>query len=89
VRQDRSLDVDDAHVELGHQDQHPSTDVCAPDSDVAQSRAIAERDRPGLVDDVVADLGSGEDRLTVDFGRGLVEGSPGRNLCVNYLTESQ
>ena len=77
MAQDRALDVDDAHIELGHQDQNPSTRMSPPDAEVVQSRAIAERDVPGLVDDVVSDLGRGEDRLALELGRGFVERSLG------------
>jgi hypothetical protein len=64
---------DDAHVKVGHQDGHALVAVGASHADVVQLAAVSKSHRTPLVNVVVTDSGFGEQRLSVEFARGLVE----------------
>ena len=68
--------VDDANVEIGHQDEHALVLMRTTDADVVELASVAKCHRSSVVDVVASHSGLGEQRLTVELRRRLVEGSP-------------
>ena len=56
--------VNDSNVQVCHESQYSLAAVRSPDADVVQFRAVAQRDGAGAVDNVAANLGVGENRLS-------------------------
>lgn len=69
--------VENPDVEIGHEDEHPSSFVRSAHPDVVELGAVTQREAATGVDAIMTDLGVGQDRLAVDDDGGLVERSPG------------
>ena len=65
--------VDDADVQIRHQDQHSFVSMRSTNAYVMEFAAVTQRDRSPVVDVVASHSGLGEEWLTIDLGCGLIE----------------
>ena len=68
--------IDHPHVQIGHQHDDVLASETPANADVVQFASVTECDRPRVVDAVVAHASLGQELLTGERRRGLVESSP-------------